>query len=58
MYLYKSKIMQERKMEYYYPAAEKVGIRKPKYAVKKIKKKAKAPQDLSLLQSLKHKISF
>jgi hypothetical protein len=51
--LYKSKEMQERKMEYYYPAAEKVGIRKPKYGVKKTKKKAKAPQDMSLLQSLK-----
>ena len=51
--LYKSKEMQERKMEYYYPAAEKVGIRKPKHAIKKPKKKAKAPKDMSLFQSLK-----
>ena len=51
--LYKSKIMQERKMEYYYPIAEQVGIRKPKYAVKKPKKKAKAPKDVSLFESLK-----
>ena len=50
--LYKSKEMQERKMEYYYPAAEKLGIRKPKYAETK-PKKVKPPKDMSLFESLK-----
>jgi len=51
--LYKSKLMQERKMEYYYPIAEQFGVREPKYAtVGKKKKKIPKKKDL-LLQSLK-----
>jgi hypothetical protein len=51
--LYKSKLMQERKMEYYYPIAEQFGVREPKYAtVGKKKKKISKKKDL-LLQSLK-----
>ena len=43
---YKDKDMQDRKMEYIYPIAEKVGIRKPKHAVKKKKKKVAKKENL------------
>ena len=43
--------MQDKKMEYIYPVAKKLGIRKPKYAVSKKKKKAPKKEDL-LMKSL------
>ena len=49
--LYKDKDMQDKKMEYIYPVAKKLGIRKPKYAVSKKKKKAPKKEDL-LMKSL------
>jgi len=43
---YKDKDMQDRKMEYIYPIAEKIGIRKPKHAVSKKKKKVTKKENL------------
>ena len=50
--LFKDKLQQQRKLEYMYPLLKPFGVKKPKYAVKKGRKKKPQPKRNLVLESL------